>query len=64
MTFKDEGLNVKGLMAVINDSPDDMCGADNSRTVKGSNLNLGQTGYLDGGISIHMIRFKSLLMDF
>ena len=61
---EDEGLNVKGLIAIIIDSPNGMCKSDDSHTVKGSSLNLGKTFYLDNGSSRHMTGFKSPLTNF
>ena len=66
-TSEDEGLSVKGLMALISDSPDgnhNMCDTDTSQVVQEWSQNLEHTWFLDSGCSRHMIGFKSLLTYF
>ena len=64
---EEKGLNVKGLIDVINDSSDDnlsMYDDDTSLNVQGSSVNLEHTWYLDSRCSRHMTHLKSLLIDF
>ena len=66
-TYGDDVINVKGLLALINDSPDgdlNMCDIDTSQVVQESSQNQEHTWFLYSGCSQNRIGLNSLLADF
>ena len=57
---KDEALNVKGLVDLVNDSLDGLCDIDGSHGDTESSPSLVQTWYLDNGSSRHLTDYNFL----